>query len=71
MSVAKYRNIEDLTRPAPRSTAAENLRVACELSDLCFALARANGVTLDRARGESLPSGRVWRWEGPRVARRP
>jgi hypothetical protein len=70
MPVTRYRSIDDVLRPAPRPTPAENLRVACELSDLCFALAKANGTTPDRAQGEALPSGRVWRSEGPHVARR-
>jgi hypothetical protein len=70
MPVTKYRRIEDVPRPAPRPTPAENLRVACELSDLCRALAKANGATPDRGRGEALPSGRVWRWKGPSLPRR-
>jgi hypothetical protein len=69
MPVTKYHSIEDVPRPAARPTPAENLRLACELSDLCFALAKANGSTPVRARGEALPSGRVWRWEGPTISR--
>ena len=70
MPVTKYRRIEDVPRPAPRATPAENLRVACELSDLCLALAKANGATPERGRGEALPSGRVWRWHGPSLPNR-
>jgi hypothetical protein len=70
MPVTKYRSISDVPPPPAHATPGENLRLACELSDLCFALAEATGATPARAKGEVLPSGRVWRSKGPQLRAR-
>lgn len=68
MAVTRYRSIEEVPAPQPPPTAVARLRLAFSLSKTCLALARAAGAPVARPQGEALPSGRVWRWEGPRVS---
>ncbi len=67
MPVTRYRSIEEMPPPPARATPGDNLRLACELSELCFVLADGVEVAKPKVIGEVLASGRVWRSKGPHV----